>query len=197
MGETVKMKLFFKMGFIALVVLMFAVLQGCAINCTKPMVESLDVDDLYRRFSLTPIDMASWSKCGGPPTVKIENTETRTEDFEALQNPPFRGDVNPKEFMDGVALYMAKNFERSNIRSDAKSTKVLQIKMVDIKTTAGVWGFGSVYKMDLIIPEKNFKKTYEHTDSTFNGYTAAAYAIHGVTRKVIDDPAVRDYILCR
>jgi hypothetical protein len=192
-----KMKPFFKMGFCVLVALLFCSLQGCTLHCTKEITEKLDIEDLYKNYAVTARDLASMSKCKEPPTVRIENAETRTEDFEALQNPPFTGNINPKEFMDGVAQYIAKNYERSNIRIDAKSSKVLRIKMLDIKTTAGVWGFGSYYKMNLEIPEKNFSRFYESRDSTFNGYTAAAYAIHTATRQVVDDPAIQDYILCK
>jgi hypothetical protein len=34
-------------------------------------------------------------------------------------------------------------------------------------------------------------------DNSGSGYAAAAYTIHNVTRQIIDDPAIQDYILCK
>ncbi len=191
------MKPFFKMGFGMFVVLLFCSLQGCAQHFTKAISETLDIDDLYKSYNLKVQDLSSLSKCKEPPTVRIENAETRTDDFDAIEQPPFTNSIIPKDLMDSVALYMAKNYERSNIRSDVKSSKVIRISLSDIKSVSGVWSFGSYYKMNVAIPEKNFSKSYESRDNAISGITAAAYAIHTVTRQVIDDPAVRDYILCR
>ena len=68
--------------------------------------------------------------------------------------------------------------------------------MIDFKAIAGFWSFGSYFKMGLIIPETEFNKSYEAKDNSGHGYTAAAYAIHTVTRQIIDDPIIQDYLLC-
>jgi len=62
---------------------------------------------------------------------------------------------------------------------------------------AGAWSLGGTFKTELQIPESNIAKAYEATENAANGFSAAAYAIHGACRKVIDDPVVQEYILCK
>lgn len=69
--------------------------------------------------------------------------------------------------------------------------------MQDLKSTAGFWSFGSYCNLELIIPETKFSKFYEANDNSGHGYAAAAYAIHRVTRQIIDDPEIQNYILCK
>jgi hypothetical protein len=166
-------------------------------HVTKNYSDKLDVDAINKDYGISPADLSASSKCAAPATVKIVNIENRTEDYLSFKNPPYKGFINPTEMMNSVSLYMKNSFEKSNIKVYDLSTKVLQLKMVDLQSAAGVWTFGSSFKMELIIPEKNFTKTYEATENAGNGFSAAAYAIHGVTRKVIDDPVVQDYILCK
>jgi hypothetical protein len=99
--------------------------------------------------------------------------------------------------MDCVCLYLKNGFEKSSIKSDDQSSKVIQVKMEDLKSVAGVWTFGSYFKLELIIPETKFTKFYEAKDNSAHGYAAPAYAIHNVTRQIIEDPVIQDYILCR
>ena len=173
-------------------------LTGCSMHMTKRFADKLvDQDDIYKSFNVSPTDLSQQSKCKTPPAVKIVNRETRTEDFAALINPPSTGVINPREMMDSVCLYLKKGFEKSGIKGDDQSDKILELKMEDLKSKAGVWSFGSYFKVELTIPETKQKKYYEATDSTMNGLTAGAYAIHGVTRKIIDDPVIQDYLLCR
>lgn len=56
--------------------------------------------------------------------------------------------------------------------------------------------------MELIIPEKNFSKFYEaweYSGADFSNtfFKAHASAIRVVTRQIIDDTVIQDYILCR
>lgn len=172
-------------------------LTGCTLHLTKQFSDQLDPDALYKSFNVTPEDLSARSKCSGPPTVKIVNMENRTEDFVALENPPAKGVINPKELMDRICLYLKNGFERSRIKADDQSAKVIEVGMEDLKSTAGVWSFGSYFKMQLIIPETKLTKFYEARDNSMQGHAAAAYAIHAVTRKIIEDPEIQDYILCR
>jgi len=170
---------------------------GCTMHVTKEISNKLDQDALYKSFNVEPKDLSALSKCNAPPTVKIINIETRTEDFEVLQNPPASGVINPKEMVDSICMYLKNGFERSRIKGDDHSNKVIQVKMEDLKSIAGVWSFGSYFKIQIIIPETKLTKFYEAKDNSGMGYTAAAYAIHGVTRQIIDDPEIQNYILCR
>lgn len=172
-------------------------LTGCTRHITNNISDRLDPDELYKSYNVYPADLSVHSKCEKPPTIKIVNVETRIADYEAMENPPFYGVINPKEMMDGFSLYLEKGFKQSHIKVDDQSIKLLQVKMVDLKSIAGAWTFGSNFKIELILPETGFTKFYESRDNAANGYTAAAYAIHAVTRQIIDDPEIQDYILCK
>lgn len=186
-----------KMLFSLFAIIILLLLSGCTLQRTNNIIEKLDINDLYNNFNVKPQMLSSNSKCSAPPTVKIANVESRTEDYEALQNPPFYGMINPKEMMDSVVSYLGKGFEQSGIKTDTKSDKVLQIKMEELKSIAGFWSFGSYCKLQIIIPEKNIQKYFDANDNSGHGYSAAAYAIHNVTRKIIEDQDIQNYILCR
>lgn len=172
-------------------------LTGCTLHVTKNISDKLNPDELYGVYHINSADLSSHSKCASFPTIKIENSESRTADYEAFKNPPLTGVINPREMMDSVVAYLKNGFERSHIRVDDRSVKVLQIKMIDLQSTAGIWSFGSYFKLQLMIPETGFTKMYEANDNSGNGHSASAYAIHSVTRQIIDDRQVQDYILCR
>jgi len=178
-------------------VLILFVLTGCTVHVTKHISKELNQDKLYKSFNVNPEDLSARSKCNAPPTVKIVNIENRVEDYETLQNPPSTGVINPKEMMDSVCLYLKNGFEKSRIKSDDQSSKIIQVKMEDLKSVAGVWSFGSHFKLELVIPETRLTKFYEAKDNSGHGYAASAYAIHSVTRQIIEDPVIQDYILCR
>jgi hypothetical protein len=171
-------------------------LTGCTLHITQDVAKRLDVSEMNRTFEVTPADLGARSKCQDRPSVSIVNLESRTDDFNAMQNPPFRGVINPKEMMDAVTSYLGDSYNLSQIRVRPTSTKVLQLKLVDLESTAGVWTFGSSFKTELTIPETGFQKIYEGSDNAASGYTAAADAIAAAARKIVDDPAVQDYLLC-
>jgi len=67
----------------------------------------------------------------------------------AFNDPLRKRFINPKEMMDGVSSYLEDGFAASNIKVDGQSTKVLQLKMIDLKGTSD-WRFKSFFKMELI-----------------------------------------------
>lgn len=182
---------------LSIAVIVLLLLTGCTVHVTKNISDKLNLDELYSTYQVRSVDLSSRSKCKTPPSLKIVNIESRTEEYEALENPPASGVINPKEMMDSVALYLKNGYEQSHIKVDDQSTKILQIKMIELKSIAGVWTFGSYFKIGLNIPETGFAKFYEARDNSGHGYAAAAYAIHKVTRQIIDDPEIQDYILCK
>jgi len=180
---------------IAVVVL--SSLTGCTLHITKDISDRLKLDELYKSYNVSPIDLSLQSKCQKPPTVKIINAEARIDDYDTMSNPPVFGVINPKEMMDSVVVYLGNGFQQSRVKVDDQSHKVLQIKMIDLISIAGIWTFGSYFKTEIVIPETGFTKFYEARDNAISGYTAPAYAIHAVSRQIIDDPVIQDYILCK
>jgi hypothetical protein len=169
---------------------------GCTVRITKDISERLNTSNLNKTFNVTPSDLSLKSKCQKPPTVKIVNIESRTEDYEAMANGPVTGVINPKEMMDAVVLYLGNGYKESHINVDDQSAKVLKMRMIDLKATAGVWSFGSHFKTELVVPEKGFTKSYESDEVSMIAYTANANAIHVAIRQIIDDPLILNYILC-
>jgi hypothetical protein len=172
-------------------------LTGCTVHFTNRIADRLSPTELYSAYNVNLVDLSLRSKCKKQPSVIIINAETRTEDFVALVNPPTTGVINPQNMMYSVVSYLNYGFTQSNIKVTDSSTKILQVKMIDLKSTAGFWSFGSYFKLSLTIPEIGLTKTYESHENAGLGHTAAAYAIHSVTRQIIDDPEVQNYILCR
>lgn len=192
------MKKIFNRGLcMLLLVVVFFSLTGCAQNFPKQFPRHLDDQSaIYESLKVNPADLSSRSKCSSPPSVKIINIENRTDDYDFLIKVLHKGYIKPREMMDNVSLYLKKGFEKSRITVDEKSAKVLQIKMIYLQTSPG-WGARAYFKMELIIPETNFYKFYEDSYHGWFMEQATAYAIHVVTRQIIDDPEVQDYILCR
>ncbi|MEI6609864.1 MAG: SHOCT domain-containing protein [Deltaproteobacteria bacterium] len=176
---------------------MFLPLTGCVRNITGSIIKTLDQDKLYKSYNIHPTDLFLRSKCKAPPSVKIVNIESRTEDYEIFQNSTNTWFITPKEMVDSFCLYLKNGFEKSHIPVDVYSTKVLQIRMIDLQVDVG-FGYvnGGYCKMELIIPETKFSKFYEARDNASQPGMAPAYAIHGVTRQIIDDPVIQDYLLC-
>jgi len=183
--------------YLGIAVVVLSSLTGCTLHVTKDISDRLKPDELYKSYNVSPLDLSLQSKCQKPPTVKIINAEARIDDYDTMSNPPFFGVINPKEMMDSVVVYLGNGFQQSRVKVDDQSHKVLEIKMIDLKSTAGFWSFGSYFKTEIVIPETGFTKIYETRDNAMSGYTAPAYAIHAVSRQIIDDPAIQDYILCK
>jgi hypothetical protein len=135
------------------VVIVLFFLTGCTYHITKDVSDKLNHDELYKSHNVHPKDLSLNSKCEKAPTIKIVNVESRIEDYFVLKNSQQTGIINPKEMMDGVVLYLKKGFELSHIKVDDQSTKVLYLKMTDMKTIMGVFSVGSYFKVGLIIPE--------------------------------------------
>jgi len=183
-----------------IVVVLFLTGCGATLNQTRKISDQLnqDQDVIYKSFKVQPTDLSLNSKCNAPASVKIVNIESRTEDYLVYKIAAQTGVINPKEIMDSVCLYLKKGFEKSRIKVDDQSTKVLQLKMADLHSAAGMWTWGGYFKVELIIPEKNFSKFYEGRENLAkSAIHAATYPIHGVTRQIIDDPVIQDYILCK
>jgi hypothetical protein len=168
---------------------------------TRNIVDQLDHASINEAYKITPQDLAQYSKCEQTPTVKIVVNENRIGEYEI--NKDMKVVINPKEMMDEIKFYLKRGYELSRIREDDKSTKVLQITMQDMNIKQSYFighAFDGYLKMEVLIPETNFRKSYETMERTGTpptAYRAPAYAIHKVTRQIIDDPEIQKYILCK
>ena len=185
----------------ALMAIIMIALTGCTAHVTNSIVAKLQPAELYKSYGVKTYNLKARSKCASPPTVNIINAETRIEDYVVYNPSGLECVVNPTELMNAVIEYLKYGFENSKIQIDSNSSKVIQLSMKEVKTYVGnvfTGGVSGDFQVNVGIPEIKFTETYEATDSTYaDRWKAIAYAIHVVTRQIMDDPNIQDYILCR
>ncbi len=178
-------------------VVLFLSLSGCASNMTQHIADRLIVDELYKTYQVHPADLSSASKCPQPPAVRIVNMESRTGDYETVGKAVTSEVINPKDVMQAFVAYLENGFQKSHVKVDNRSEKILHIKMVDLKSKSRFYNFDTRFCAELTIPETGFAKYYEANANAESAWDSAAHAMHDVSRQMIDDPAIRDYILCK
>ncbi|GEM_PF-597617 len=178
-------------------VIVFLSLTGCASNMTKNIDDRLIADELYKTYPVNPADLSSDSKCQKPPAVKIVNIESRTGDYETMEKAVTSEVINPKDVMNAFVAYLENGFQKSQVKVDNHSEKILQVKMIDLKSKSHFYNFDTRFCAELTIPETGFVKYYEASENAGLAWASAAHAMHNVSRQIIDDPAIRDYILCK
>ena len=184
---------------IFLLILTCSILISCATtaNSSRSLAIALRHTDSIGTNNNTLPYLAVRSKCPAPPSIRIVNAETNEKELSFYKWWPDELYVTPKILMDGVVIYMSDAFTRTGIKTDQNSTKVIQVSMEEIKSWYTAWNFSARTKLKIMIPENNYTKIYEHYDSTPQGpQMAAAYTMREITRKIINDPFVQDYLLC-
>lgn len=185
---------------VVLAIMMIA-LVGCTLHQTKAISDRLQVGDLYDLSEVRPLNLKARSKCPLPPAINIINVEKREEEIVIFHGGGLLPRiVNPKELTTAVVEYLQYGFEKSQIKIDNNSSKIIQISLENAEyiNTLGFLGGGSVIKMKVEIPEIKYSESYQAKDYTMAGIPECmAYAAHIVTRQIIDDPVIQDYILCK
>ncbi len=173
-------------------------LTSCTLYWTKDVAKELQPNVLYESFKTKPINLKARSKCPLPPSVNIVNTEIRDENYLAGEIGANKIYINPKEMMNHIVDYMKDAFEKCRIRVDNNSTNIINVSMKGAEFKRGVWTLGANIQLKIDIPERQYTDVYEAEEWTA-GYAqnAMAYAIHVDTWKIIADPVIQDYILCR
>lgn len=174
------------------------VLTSCTINGTQVLAKQLQPNELIKIHNTMTPNLAERSKCSSPPSVLIVNTETSDQDYTIYIWWPTEVYITPKTLMDDVVIYMSDAFNRTGIKTDQTSTKVIQVSMEKIGNSYSFLNYSAEAQLKIILPEKKYTMVYGHSDTTPKGLPiATAYTIHAITWKVINDPFVQDYILCR
>jgi hypothetical protein len=182
---------------IAFVIIILA-LTSCTFHLTKDVADELKPEELYGLYNTKHKNMKARSKCPMPPSVNIINKETRDEDYMMWDRGVTKWYINPKELMNYTVNYMKDAFEKCNVKVDVNSNKIINVSMNKANFTQGMWAQGADIQLNIEIPEKRYIEIFEATDnSAKSSMRAMAYAIHVATWKVIADPVVYDYILCR
>jgi hypothetical protein len=183
---------------ISLWMYLFAGLTGCTFHITKEIIEELKPGTLYESYGTTPIDLKARSKCPSPPSISLVSAETRVENYLVLagQTEFF---INPKEFINAAVAYMKDGFEKSGIKTDDLSPKMIHVSMIDAKYVVSALGYiDSHLQLKIDIPESKLVKIFQAKDrSPGKVGSAMAYAVHVVTQDILADPEIQNYILCR
>jgi hypothetical protein len=185
--------------FFALVFIIGAFLctTGCSHHITNEITGRMIPDDIYNDYKVQPKDLLPDSKCSTPPSVKIVNTENRTEDFEFFSRGVHSFFVNPHEIMESSVSYLKVGYGKSGIKADDNSTNIIEMKLSGIEVLPGMWQIGSKVRFEVNIPGAKLSKVFEASEYGQVLFTTFADSIHLITRQIIDDQAIQNYILCR
>jgi uncharacterized membrane protein len=172
-------------------------LASCAMHHTPLIVKNLNSSVLNESFQTKPINLKVKSECKELPSVTIVNAETREVIPMGVALGLVEHDYNARELIDHVVNYIGDAFTKCKINVNANSGKIIKISLKDMKYMLGTWSQGASVEIKVNIPEINYSKLYAGIGNAYGGTpVAAAYAIHEVTWKLINDPVIQDYILC-
>jgi hypothetical protein len=178
--------------------IMILSLTSCTLHLTKDISDKLQPKVLYEIYKVTPVNLSEYSKCSLPASVNIISTEMRDENYHVLNEGGVVMDINPKELTNHIVVYMKDAFDKSNIKIDDSSNKIIQVSLSNAMIKPSAWGTGVEMMLNISIPEKQYTEIFKAEDWTpKNAIDAMAFAIHIATWKVVTDKVVQDYILCR
>jgi hypothetical protein len=165
---------------------------------TNDIADKLEPTVLYEAYRTKSINLEARSKCTLPLSVNIINMETRDESYLVHNRGPSSWYINPKDLTRHIVNYMKDAFDKCKVIIEDNSTNVIQVSLKEAEIKLAVWTIGADIKLKIDIPEKQYTVIFEAEDWTPTyGSTAMAYAIHAATWKVITDPFIQDYILCK
>lgn len=173
------------------------VLTSCSVNGTHVIAKVLEPNKLIKTYNTNPPNLAALSKCQSPPSIRIVNAETNDNDYTYYTWWPNEVTITPKKMIDDIIIYISDAFDRTGIKTDLNSTKVVQVSMEKISSSYSFLNFSADTQLKFSIPEIKFTEIYSHSDTTPIGpHMAVAYNIHKITWKLRNDPIVKDYLLC-
>ena len=186
----------------ATVILILATIlfSGCTYNRTQTIIDVLKPSDLYTSFGTEPVNLLPYSNCDIPLAVNIVNDEKREDDFLIASQGAETDFINPKELTNSIVKYMTDAFEKSNVKNEKTTKKQIEVSLKRLEWIFGQlssWSNKAFVEIQIAIPEIKFTNTYSVKEYAFMPWNATAYAIHVLTWKVINDPVVKDYILCK
>jgi len=174
-------------------------LSSCAHDQTNAVARRLDSLDLYNIYKTNVIDLKSQSKCPSPPSVKLVNMETRNEDLLLAEIGGHTHYIKPKELANHIVDYISDALGKCQVKVDGSSTKVIEVSIDKVGIIIELFGAqGAGIQLRINIPETQYTKIYAAQDwSGASTWTIMAYAIHLAIWKIIDDPVIQSYILCK
>jgi hypothetical protein len=185
--------------FLMFVVIIISSTTACSVNNTQRIVDDLKPAEMMSTYNTKPRNLAARSKCSAPPSVKIVNVETNNKDYLYYSYLATQAFITPQKVTEGIVGYMNDAFNRSGIKPDHDSAKVIQVSMGEVKSWYNnFYVFHSNTQLKISIPEIEFSEIYEHFESSPQGaFKAIAFGIHLITWQVVSDAIIQNYVLCR
>jgi hypothetical protein len=178
-------------------VLMF---MACTHHQTNRIANELNPKELSAIYKTRPMNLKAVSRCSVSPTVKLVNNETRNTDALIAEIGGHDHFINPKELNNHIIIYLADAYEKSGIKVDSASTKILLIAIdgAEFSLSGPFSARGAKIKLRIAIPEIPYTMVYFREDWSAQAvWTTMAYVIHQATWDIIADPTVQKYILCQ
>lgn len=170
--------------------------SSCTFQLTHHFIDKLKPEELYLEYNTIPKDLKAISNCEQTPSINIISSETR--DSYNIPWGPYTYHVIPSQLMEKVADYMRTGFAKTGVRPDSSCPKTIRIFFEEIKFLKGFWVIGGFFRMKVAVPEIGYTQYYEAEEWSGSGALYQTLnSIHISTQKVIDDPVIQGYILCR
>ena len=175
---------------------MTILLSGCTFHHTKEIADLLNSTNLYSSFGTVPVDLSPYSKCNIPLAINIVNDEKREDDLSISDPGAVKHYINPRKLTAHIVEYMADALEKSNVKRDQSSKKQIKVSLKKVSWIQGFALYGALVDVQIEIPEIDFITAYSSEVTSIDNRRSTAYAIHALTWKMINDPIVKNYILC-
>ena len=128
--------------------------------------------------------------------MNIVNDEKREDDLSLSDPGAVKHYINPPKLTAHIVEYMADALEKSAVRRDQSSKRQIKVSLKRVNWIEGFALYGALVDVQIEIPEIDFITTYSSEVTSIDNRRSTAYAIHVLTWKMINDPRVKDYILC-
>jgi hypothetical protein len=176
------------------------IFSSCAYHETKYVARDLDSSILYPMYNTKIIDLKIQSKCPSFPSVKLVNTETRNEDLIVADIGVHTHYIKPNVLTDNIISYMSDAYSKCQVKVDPSSKKIIEVSIdkAEMKPGNGFTANGAFIQIKINIPETEYTNIFSAEDwSPHDVSTTMAYTIHVATLKMIEDPVIQSYILCK
>ena len=186
---------------IAAIVVVTAGMLACGpMEANKYIKRNLEPHSLYRAYGVKHVDLGSKSKCPSPASVKLMNAEKRTTKYSIFEMGGSTIWLTPKQTVSDLIGYLGYTLKKWKIKVDDKSDKVIMISLEEARIIfkCNFCALGGYARIKVKIPAIKFEKSYAGKDWTGDsGFVAVAYGLHLAVFKMLKDPVVLNYILCR
>jgi hypothetical protein len=189
-----------KRGAMLLVLAALSLVVGCGLDITDRAGNYVNTAFLEQNFPVKIVDYRRMSRCSHPPSVTVIRTPASNQPRKITTGFPMVVSLVPNKILEFAADYLAVIFKRCGVLIGEKSDKIITISLDHIELPQNFLSYaaGADLGIRVEVPAINLNKTFEARQYSYVYYgRSIAYAIHVVVWKIVNDPTIQDYILCR